>query len=246
MKTNLPLISCVCPTFGKTKHLNEAVQSFLIQTYPNKELIIFNNYPRMDVEFDHPQVKVINYKEPIASIGACRNEGNKYAQGDYICTWDDDDISLARRLDESINGLISEKIRHGGMSPKAVVINAAYSEKNEIKKVIDKFLSGSTIERQYLIDNPYLEVDDDDQYMYNKMLEEKLMYDLKTSEPQYIYRWATGTFHVSGMARTVENQREAMMNYADSSGLPSHLKLTPYWERDYQADVNSFVKSNIK
>lgn len=234
---SLPLISCVCPTFGKITLLNEAVESFHRQTYPNKELIIFNNYPKMDIIYDHPEVKVINYKEDIYSIGACRNEGNKYASGKYICTWDDDDISLSERL--ALGGIL-EYMR----GVQGVITNAMYSEGNVIIKPIEKFMSSSIISKDYLIQNPYPLVDSDDQYMWYKMLEEKIGLYREDKVPQYIYRWATNTYHVSGLALEPKEQRANMMMWADAMGLPDTITLTPYWERDYEQDVKDFVLSN--
>lgn len=240
----LPLISCVCPTFGKTKHLNEAVESFHRQAYPNKELIIFNNYPSMDIVYDHPEVRVINYKKDIYSIGACRNEGNKYARGEYICTWDDDDISLPHRLEVQLQGLLYYANRGGTEFGAASIINAWYSEANVIVKHIEKFMSSSLIQTQYVLKNTYPPVDSDDQYMYYKMIHEGNMVYINSPEPQYIYRWATDTYHVSGKDLLPKEQRANMMMWADASGLPSTFPLTPYWERDYEQDVRDFVLSN--
>lgn len=238
---NEPLISCVCPTFGKTKHLEEAVESFHRQTYPNKELIIFNNYPHMDIIYEHPEVTVVNYKEDIYSIGACRNEGNKYAKGEYICTWDDDDISLPDRLSRQLNALLYYANRGGRKYAGASITNAWYSENNVIIKPIEKFMSSSLISTSYWVDNNYPLVDDDDQWMYYKMMHEGKMVYANLTIPQYIYRWATGTYHVSGLNLSPKEQRANMMMWADASSLPSQYHLNPYWERDYEQDVKDFI-----
>lgn len=236
---SFPLVSCVCPTFGKVKHLNEAVQSFLIQTYPNKELIIFNNYDAIDIVFDHPQVKVINYKGTITGNTAeCRNLGNQYASGEYIMTWDDDDIYLKDRISIMVNNT----------KTVGCIAGAYYSEGNEIIKVQIKFLSNSLIKRDYLLANPYKDGDADDQYMYNKLSSTKeLSYLVHIfNEQQYIYRWATDTYHISGaVGMTLEENRNKMIKWANSLGLPSTLHLTPYWERDYQLDVDNFNEQVI-
>lgn len=236
---SLPLISCVCPTFGKTKHLNEAVESFHRQDYPNKELIIFNNYPKMDIVYDHPEVTVINYKEDIYSIGACRNEGNKYAKGEYICTWDDDDISLPDRLFTQISGIKAHAKPYA-----ASIINAFYSDSNIILKKIERFMSSSMVKRKYLVENQYPSVDNDDQYMYNKLLKEGKLIYIEANTPKYIYRWGTGTYHVSGLNLPPNEQRQNILMWAETYGLPDTLQITPYWERDYQKDVNDFIISS--
>lgn len=235
-----PLVSCVCPTFGKVKHLNEAVQSFLIQTYPNKELIIFNNYDSIDIVYDHPQVKVINYKDKITGNTAeCRNLGNQYASGEYIMTWDDDDIYLKDRISNLMNKMINNP--HTGYLSRAY-----YSEGNIILKELDTFMSNSLIAREYLLANPYKDGDADDQYMTSKLFREDTLYIDRTIPIQYIYRWATDTYHISGaVGMTLEENRNKMIKWANSLGLPPIVHLTPYWERDYQLDVDNF-NSTIK
>lgn len=233
----LPLVSCVCPTFGKVKHLEEAVYSFLIQSYPNKELIIFNNYDAVDIVFDHPEVTVINYKGKITDNTAeCRNLGNQFARGKYIMTWDDDDIYLKHRIKLSVKALSkSDKVGY--------ISGAFYSEEDELLKGIDIFLSNSLIEREYLLANPYKEGDGDDQYMYNRLLkEDKLLIDKADTSIQYIYRWNTNTYHISGaVGMTLEENRNKMIKWANSLNLPTTLPLSPYWARDYQLDVDNFI-----
>lgn len=231
-----PLVSCVCPTFGKVKHLNEAVESFHRQTYENKELIIFNNYPKVDIVYDHPQVKVINYKEDIVSIGACRNKANEYALGDYICTWDDDDISLSNRLE------CVQLLTHS--ADIGIVHGAFYSEANVIIKAVPIFLSSLMVRADYISLNPYAEVDSDDQYMYNNLKRHNVLAELITSrgEYEYIYRWDTDTHHVSGVTESPKDSRARLLAWGDSLGLPNTIPLQPYWERDYQLDVDNFVK----
>lgn len=104
-----PLVSCVMPTYGRLNKgidgsslLNEAVESFLRQTYPNKELVIVNDAPNQTIVFDHPDVKVINCDKRFPSLGLKRNFTVEQSSGEYIVTWDDDDISLPNRLEETV------------------------------------------------------------------------------------------------------------------------------------------------
>ncbi len=91
-------VSCLCPTFARVHLLEEAVQCFLDQDYPDRELIILNDFHAQTIVFDHPLVKVINTKERYPTLGDKRNATAELASGDALVTWDDDDIFLPNRL----------------------------------------------------------------------------------------------------------------------------------------------------
>lgn len=103
------LISCLMPTFNRPASrpwlLNEAVQSFLLQDYPNKELIICNDTPGQELLLprNYNNIKVLNISSRFDCLGnkldwMIRNA----ASGEYLCRWDDDDISLPWRLSLSM------------------------------------------------------------------------------------------------------------------------------------------------
>jgi cellulose synthase/poly-beta-1,6-N-acetylglucosamine synthase-like glycosyltransferase len=66
------LVSCVCPTYNRPPHyhhlLEEAIESFLRQDYPNKELIVLNDCPGQELICDGPGVRVVNVGERFLSI----------------------------------------------------------------------------------------------------------------------------------------------------------------------------------
>jgi glycosyltransferase involved in cell wall biosynthesis len=94
---NLPMVSCLCVTRSKVNFLRRAINSFLNQTYSNKELVIL---------YDEDDIATRNYlktikndivkcleipSNPKMSLGNLRNLSVDFAYGDYICQWDDDD-----------------------------------------------------------------------------------------------------------------------------------------------------------
>lgn len=99
----LPLITCVCLTTHpkRAKFLPDAISSYRAQEYPNKELVIINDgepLPRIDGAL------VVNLpkRDNRWTIGEKRNAGVRMARGEFIATWDDDDISLPNRLSEQM------------------------------------------------------------------------------------------------------------------------------------------------
>jgi hypothetical protein len=101
-----PLISCLCPTFGRCgspwQHLlEEAVESFLRQTDVHSELLVLNDHPAQEVVFDHPRVRVVNHTPRFRTLGEKYNALVSLASGSLLAPWEDDDISLPHRLEQS-------------------------------------------------------------------------------------------------------------------------------------------------
>jgi glycosyltransferase involved in cell wall biosynthesis len=96
-----PLVSCVVPTANRAHYLARSVQYFMNQEYPNKELIIvYNNDSDIPAISFPPNVKFVHCISNI--LGAKRNEGTRYAQGEIIAQWDDDDIYGPGRISQQI------------------------------------------------------------------------------------------------------------------------------------------------
>lgn len=107
--TALPLVSCLCLTYRRPERdqylLEEAIESFLRQTYPNKELIVLNDCPGQVLSCDAPGIRIYNVPNRCNSAGEKRNLAVALARGDLLVPWDDDDISLPWRLELSVERL---------------------------------------------------------------------------------------------------------------------------------------------
>jgi len=121
MFKELPKVSAVMCTYRRFKCVERAMNCFLAQDYPNKELIIYNT----DVEnpIDHygafyvnSNITVVNenidsiIKEPYTNVGAIRRDALTWATGDYIVTWDDDDIFLPHFIRQGIDKIESTNL----------------------------------------------------------------------------------------------------------------------------------------
>ena len=104
-----PLISCLCPTKNGPSTVKKAIECFNSQTYPNKELILVTDERNIYLDtlesLAGGNIKLV--KAPRGSvIGKLRNLSVDNANGDYIATWDDDDISFEDRLTEQYKAII--------------------------------------------------------------------------------------------------------------------------------------------
>jgi glycosyltransferase involved in cell wall biosynthesis len=94
----LPLVSCVMPTYGRPAYVNESVEMFLLQDYPNKELIIFNDCVGQNFTGEYPNVRIVNWAPRFITLGEKRNSCISMADGSLIAIWDDDDVYPPWRL----------------------------------------------------------------------------------------------------------------------------------------------------
>lgn len=96
---NHPRVTICMPTFGRPELLEEAVEGFLRQTWPNKRLIIGNDYADQTLVFDHPLVAIVNRAERFKTLGDKRNWLMVLAGENYIGHWDDDDLYLPEHIE---------------------------------------------------------------------------------------------------------------------------------------------------
>lgn len=98
---NRPLVSVVLSVYNAEKYIGEAIESILVQSYENFELIIINDGStdkslEIISAFNDNRILLINRENKglIASL----NEGISRAQGAYIARMDADDIAMTERL----------------------------------------------------------------------------------------------------------------------------------------------------
>lgn len=98
-----PLISCVMIQVQSREWVEIAIQCFLCQTYPNKELIIvaLQVDPVLEATIASlPNVHI--YYPPLSSIQTLdelQHLAQEHASGEYICQWQDDHLAHPLRLE---------------------------------------------------------------------------------------------------------------------------------------------------
>jgi hypothetical protein len=107
-REGLPKVTCICPTFGRTEDLKEAVFHFLSQNYANKELLVLNDNPNVHYIIPYDNVIVVNMNNTFKTLGHKRNWMVNAATGKYIIPWDDDDIHLPNRIESLVSGILGK------------------------------------------------------------------------------------------------------------------------------------------
>lgn len=150
MQKPYPKITCICPTRGRFETLKESISFFLLQDYPNKEMLIFNNHPT-DLD-PHPSlakhnVRVINagdystntiteiYRDALASISE---------DTEYVAVWDDDDVYFPWHLSANMEQLLKS-------NKGAIRARAGFWQHNPTVTLISNNLEASMIVRKDLI-----------------------------------------------------------------------------------------------
>jgi len=117
-------VSFVCTTYRRFHCVRRILAQFNAQTYPNKELIIFNT----DIEYPYimdeipSNVKIINNGNNYNDNRAYNNRGDicrdavSHCTGDYFMLADDDDIYLPWHIQQAVEGI--EEIEEDAWKPK--------------------------------------------------------------------------------------------------------------------------------
>jgi glycosyltransferase involved in cell wall biosynthesis len=230
-------VSCICATFNRPPGhqwlLEEAIESFLRQDYPNKELVVISDCPGQELACEAPGVVVVNVPRRFRSLGEKLNAAVAMSSGSLLARWDDDDISLPWRLSQALR-LIGEadyfnpggywfEDRSGVHQPAS--IGYAHACSLMTRWAFD-LLGGY----------PHLTVGED-ATMDGWLREHPAVRvsDVPPLAPEhwsYIVRWGVSPVHVSSRA-----PEDAHAEVGALPVRPGRYELRPRWQVDWVADV---------
>lgn len=104
----MPLVSVIIPAFNSSKTIKKTIDSVLVQTLTDFELIIINDASTdntLDIisQYQDPRLQVFSY--PHGGGNVSRNRGLKHALGEYVSFLDADDIWEADKLELQLQTL---------------------------------------------------------------------------------------------------------------------------------------------
>ncbi len=138
---NQPFVSIIMPARNAEKYITQAIESFLTQTYQNKELIIINDASSDNTKSiiqhytkQHPHI-IIKHHFFKRGIAKTRNKALDLAQGEYIGHLDADDILQPNAIEIATQTITSNK--------ELALVYSGYYTINETNNIIAKFLPPS-------------------------------------------------------------------------------------------------------
>lgn len=202
-----PLVSCLCPTYGRFRFLRESLGSWLVQCYPHRELIILNQHPE-PITCDVPSVRV--YNEPgicgdlAEGLAPVRYRLYELAAGDLVTWWEDDDLwcpwDLQQKADHGhldawapqqhwyTQGLFGDDLAKADLAKRAVnVAECSIVARRDA-------LEGKGVRPLYNDNCPW------PFWVLHEVIREPGVF------PSYVYRWRIPVWHVSGAPANVGNR----------------------------------------
>lgn len=240
----VPKISCIMPTYNRLRRrngqlvsdlLDEAVECFLRQDYPNRELIILNDTPGQTLVYEDTvpegvSIQIINIPERMTTLGIKCNYGIQRATGVFITRWDDDDISLPNRL-----SLAANRIDDHGL----LIVQGWFYEEARGRLIADIGPIGFATDlarRELALKAPYTATKrcNEDQLFRSGLQSAAESYEVfqpNLEELHYIYRWG-GTGHAHFSAHSDESAYDKFESGVVATGT---YQIRPRWRRDYVA-----------
>jgi hypothetical protein len=209
MSTSRPLISCLCPTYGRFTCLRESLACWMRQTWPYRELIILNQHPE-PIACSLPGVRVYNEPDVCGDLSQglapARYRLYELAEGDLVTWWEDDDLFCPWDL--------QTKVEHGHLdawAPQqhwysqglwgdasaadlaARAVNVAECSIVARRDALDQTSKGV---RPLLDPNcPW------PRWVIHEVVREPGVF------PSYVYRWCIPVWHVSGAPADVDHRQ---------------------------------------
>lgn len=244
----LPLISAKCITYGRTDVLEESLNSFLQQNYPNKEMVIVNDYPLQKLIFDHPQVRIYNLNETFSTIGDKENYATDLCQGEIICQWDDDDVALQNHMD-NVAKLLNDDY-HLLHWKTGVYYNGTEIEKVgwignsgiAFKKTAWREVGGHPIENAGY-DMTFV------QSIHKLGMNKTLFAEMPQENASWFYMWGGRAYHMSGLGddkpgspNVIHRHSMHIENLRMQGKIPTgDVQLRPHWKLDYPQMLKDFL-----
>jgi glycosyltransferase involved in cell wall biosynthesis len=106
-----PKVSVIIPNYNYSQYIGEAVESVLLQTYTNVEIIVVDDGSKDNslelLETFGDKIKVLAQQN--AGVSVARNNGVANSNGEFIAFLDADDVWLPEKLERQITLFLNDR-----------------------------------------------------------------------------------------------------------------------------------------
>jgi len=238
----IPEITALMLYYGRRSVAEEAVESFLRQTYPHKKLLIVNTHPDpVHFEQDYPQIEVHNITpDTFANLNEKYNYAFSQIKTNWWCPWDSDDLWLPWHFENIVSQIPEGQHPH----PLKVGLAQCYFRINgAIERVGWNMWANCVWESRDADGNLHPKCDatlakNCDSQILTNIPWTRHWLDLRKYPKSYIFRWDQ-TPH--GSAVTGE---EGLAHHAKCREHMYAIRNTepfrPHWDHDYVAQAKEF------
>lgn len=261
------MISCICITCARVKHLESAIASFLAQYYQGpRELVVLNTcVPYQNLQWEGSDlVRVYNAPDRPKSIGDARNMAIAMAAGTRIVTWDDDDHFLPHHLSSIAKAFDTQKPdRTPPMDPKKSGCDWIWLDTqfwgwgDTIKDIVPGQCPCFAFTKRAWEEvggYPNLSVGEDRDFISKVTQRFPGSKYPCADNPSFVYRWSNGVYHMSGQGDDTPDRQPAHDRYwADvqhrvNTGKEPHgtISLKPRCDVDWVGLAEEYLGQRLK
>lgn len=247
-----PSISAICITYGRVHHLEEAIAAFQAQDIESSaEMIVWNTCPQQKLGLPPYGVRLsfvhwYNLGSRPGSLGEARNLAVGHASGDVIVILDDDDIPLKGHLRFYADAFAANPGCDWILNEQQF-----YMEGDQIKAITPgaQHMFAFTKRAWKAVGGYPALTCGEDRKLVSAITERFQGKKISPPEPTFIYRWAQGTYHASGMGddkpgqKTAHERIAADLNERIRTGLEptGAITLQPKLKMDYEKLAADFM-----
>ena len=206
MSNELPMVSCLCPTYRRPKLLENSIACFLAQDYPadHREMIVLDDAGELQNQTGEGW-QIISIARRFRSLPEKFNALAGLARGEILVVWEDDDIYLPHHISSHATAM------DGHLWSKPSKVLSDYTGEIREEDATGRFHASIAMTRQAFIQCggwPLTLRGDFDQQLLARLATTGTPADPCSVEPPgYIFRWgSTQAYHGQALMRGPEDE----------------------------------------
>jgi hypothetical protein len=222
MLSELPFVSCLCPTYRRPKLLENSIACFMAQDYPaeRRELIVLDDAGELENQTGDGW-QIISIPRRFRSLPEKFNALAGLAHGEILVVWEDDDIYLPHHISSHVAAMD----RHLWSKPSKVLSD--YTGQIQEEDATGRFHASLTFTRhafEQVGGWPLTLRGDFDQQLIARLNSLGIAGDpCAVASPSYIFRWgSTGAYHGQALMRGPEDEQWYQRAFSDGDSTGSH------------------------